>query len=152
MKLARIATLCALAVLATAAEASSSTQAAAALPCGAAFHRLAGGTRLSVNLTCTTANVVIVRVQFPPTVKLRAQTSFPGGGCRLSTASTWYCLFGAGVPVNKKLTGSVRFAKPIPRARQHGRLDFYFGTFSSGDGPPAMVGINPSAQTGTFAY
>jgi hypothetical protein len=123
------------------------------LPCSSAVHRLAGGSRLSLSLTCTTANVAIVRVDFPHTVKLHAQTPFPGAGCRASTASTWYCLFMAGAPANTKITGTVRFTTAIPRAPQHAQLVFYLGSFSSAaDLPAAMVGINPTPETGTFAY
>jgi hypothetical protein len=136
-----------------ASDASSSRQDSAPLPCSTGFHRLAGGTRLSLSLTCTTANVAIVRVDFPHTLKLRAQTSFPGAGCRASTPSTWYCLFMAGTPADTKITGTVRFTKTIPRTALHAHLDFYLGSFSGpADLPAAMVGINPTPLTGTFAY
>jgi hypothetical protein len=152
MKLGLVAVLCCFAAV-TAAAAHSSIGARDALPCRASFHRLPGGTGLGLSLTCTKANVAVVRVAFPPIVRLRAQTPFPGAGCRLSDAYTVYCLFPSGAKTAKALTGTVRFAKAIPHARQRARVIFNLATFSSGaDSPPGTLTLDPNAEIGIVAY
>jgi len=132
---------------------AASGRATAPLPCTATFQRLAGA-RLGLSLSCSTAGVLIVLVDFPHTTRIKAGTAFPAANCRASTPSVWYCLFPGGIPVDTTINGKVRFATALPRAPQHARLTFYANvpqTVGSYDRGPGTILVGP-AVSGTFTY
>ena len=157
MRLGGFVALFAVTLLVTAAGVTAATGGARApesapLPCSAAFERLAGGTRLDLSVTCTAGNVLIVRVEFPHGVKLRAQRPFAGAACEDSTSSTWNCVFPADIPPNVQISGSVRFAKAIPRAPQHAHVFFYESQTAPDLAIAASLTVSPIPFTGTFTY
>jgi hypothetical protein len=114
---------------------------------------MAGGTRLGLSVTCTAANILIVQVNFPRTVKLQSQRPFPSAHCQASTPRTWNCLFASAIPANVKVSGSVKFAKAIPRVPQHAQVLFYEA--QAGEAAallPNADNVDPVPFVGTFKY
>ena len=70
----------------------------------------------ALSLTCTTATVAIVRVDFHTPSSFTLRRRFPAPAAEASTASTWYRLFLASTPANTTITGTVKFTTAIPRA------------------------------------
>ena len=92
----------------------------------------------------------MLRIDFPPAVRLVGQTSLTGAVCRDSTSRSWFCVFANGDPVgvDTALTGTVRFKAAAPRARQHGHVTYYLQTVAAGAGTIDTA----TAETATFSY
>ena len=104
---------------------------------------------MSLNFVCATADVQMLRVDFPSTARLVGETAVKGAVCRDSTARSWFCIFAYGSPAaaGTPLTATVRFKAAAPRGRQRGEVTY----FLQSPGGPGVIDASTS-QSAAFSY
>jgi hypothetical protein len=111
-----------------------------------------GGTRLGVRVTCESEGVVIIRITFPTGVKLVSDHPFARAICQDSTPRMWNCLFRFGVPTTTAVSGTVKFAKALPRRPERASVAYYEQVAGELNTLPHSIDVNPDAFVETSEF
>ncbi len=109
------------------------------VPCKTSIVSAVHGKLLRLGLACAEPEVLIARFDFSAKLKWAEQQPFAGGTCSGRGTSIWYCVFPAGIPAGKSLSGVLMFQKGRPAGRQLLRVTLFQRDLSDAEYYPGSL-------------